>query len=65
MIARTYTVVVVEPLEIEDSRGVDISQIRRQLRMSVEMRVRHMVEVTNTLMEIRASARFVDTPRVR
>jgi hypothetical protein len=50
---------------IEDERGVDISQIRRQLRMSVEERVRHMVEVTNTLMEIRASARFVDAPRVR
>ena len=50
---------------IEDDRGVDISQIRRQLRMSVEDRVRHMVAVANTLMEIRASARFVDTPRVR
>ena len=46
---------------IEDERGVDISQIRRQLRMSVEERVRHMVDVTNTLMEIRASARFVRT----
>lgn len=50
---------------IEDERGVDISQIRRQLRMSVPERVRHMVEVTNTLMEIRASARFVDSPQVR
>jgi hypothetical protein len=50
---------------IEDERGVDISQIRRQLRMSVEERVRHMVEVTNTLMEIRASARFIDEPRDR
>jgi hypothetical protein len=49
----------------EDERGVDIGQIRRQLRMSVEERVRHMVEVANTLMEIRAFARFVDTPRVR
>jgi len=47
---------------IDDERGVDVSQIRRQLRMSVEARVRHMVEVTNTLMEIRASARFVDAP---
>lgn len=45
---------------IEDSRGVDISQIRRQLRMNVEDRVRHMVEVTNTLMDLRARVRFVD-----
>jgi hypothetical protein len=50
---------------IEDERGVDIGQIRRQLRMSVEERVRHMVEVTNTLMEIRARVRFVDTPTAR
>ena len=50
---------------IEDSRGVDISQIRRQLRMSVEDRVRHMVEVTNVLMEIRATARFIDPPPIR
>jgi len=44
----------------EDHRGVDIGQIRRQLRMTVEDRVAHMVEVTNALMEIRATARFVD-----
>jgi len=44
----------------EDHRGVDVSQIRRLLRMTVEERVAHMVEVTNTLMEIRATARFVD-----
>ena len=48
----------------EDWRGVDVSQIRRLLRMTVEERVRHMVEVTNTLMEIRASVRFVDSPQV-
>ena len=47
---------------IEDFRGVDVSQIRRQLRLSVEERVRHMVEVTNTLMEIRATVRFIDAP---
>ena len=46
---------------IEDSRGVDISQIRRLLRMSVEDRVRYMVEVTNKMLEIRATARFVET----
>jgi len=50
---------------LEDERGVDISQIRRQLRMSIEQRVDHMVEVTNALMEIRASARFVDTKPTR
>ena len=45
---------------IEDERGVDISQIRRQLQMSVEERVQHMVEAANTFMEIRSHARFVD-----
>ena len=45
---------------IEDSRGVDISQIRRLLRMSVQERVGYMVEVTNKLMEIRDTARFVE-----
>ena len=48
---------------LEDHRGVDISQIRRQLRMSVEERVQHMVEVANKFMEIRSNARFVDTPK--
>jgi uncharacterized protein YxjI len=47
---------------IEDSRGVDVSQIRRQLRMSVEDRVRHMVEVTNKLMEVRATVRLLIEP---
>ena len=49
---------------IEDGRGVDVSQIRRQLRMSVEDRVRHMVDVTNKLMEVRATARLPDPLRV-
>ena len=44
---------------IEDERGVDISQIRRQLQMSVEERVQHMVEAANTFMEIRSHVRFV------
>ena len=47
---------------IEDERGVDISQIHRQLQMSVEDRVLHMVEAANTFMEIRSHARFVDVP---
>lgn len=50
---------------LEDSRGVDVSQIRRQLRMSVEDRVRHMVEVTNKLMEVRATVRLLDPPQAR
>ncbi len=45
---------------IEDERGVDISQIRRQLQMSVEERVQHMVEAANTFMEIQSHVRFVD-----
>ena len=49
---------------LEDWRGVDISQIRRQLQMSVEERVRHMVEVANKFMEIRSYVRFVDNPQV-
>jgi hypothetical protein len=50
---------------LKDSCGVDVSQIRRQLRMSVEDRVRHMVEVTNKLMEVRATVRLLDPPRVK
>ena len=44
---------------IEDERGVDISQIRRQLQMLVEERVQHMVEAANTFMEIQSHVRFV------
>ena len=47
---------------IEDERGVDISQIHRQLQISVEERVLHMVEAANTFMEIRSHVRFVDVP---
>ncbi len=61
---RSYTVLVEQLPVIEDERGVDIGQIRRQLRMSVEDRVAHMVDVANTLMEIRATVRFVE-PRPR
>jgi len=50
---------------VEDCRGVDVSQIRRLLRMTVEDRVAHMVEVTNKLMEIRATVRFVDREPVQ
>jgi hypothetical protein len=37
--------------------GVDVSQIRRQLRMTVPERVRSMVEVGNTLLAIQERAR--------
>jgi len=47
----------VEPLPvIEDSRGVDIGQIRRQLRLSVPERVRTMVEAANVMMSIQRTA---------
>jgi hypothetical protein len=41
---------------VEDSRGVDISQIRRQLRMAVPERVRSMVEAANTMLAIQQRA---------
>lgn len=46
----------------EDERGVDVGQIRRQLRLSVEDRVRHMVDVANTFMKIRATVKSADRP---
>ena len=45
-----------EARAIEDSRGVDVSQIRRQLRMTVPERVRSMVEVANTMLAIQKRA---------
>jgi hypothetical protein len=42
--------------EIEDERGVDISQIRRQLRMSVPERVREMVHAANVMLDIQRTA---------
>lgn len=42
---------------IEDSRGVDVGQIRRQLAMTVPERVRSMVEAANTMLEIQRHAR--------
>lgn len=46
----------------EDERGVDVGQIRSQLRMSVEDRVRHMVDVANTFMTIRDTVKIVNRP---
>ena len=52
----------VDPFPVEeDERGVDVSQIRRLLDMTVEERVLHMVQVANAFIEVRQSARFVDT----
>jgi hypothetical protein len=41
---------------IEDSRGVEISQIRGQLRMSVPERVRSMVDTANMMLSIQRTA---------
>jgi hypothetical protein len=46
----------------EDWRGIDITQIRAQLRLTVEDRVRHMVEVANVFMGVRQQARIVRRP---
>lgn len=62
---QSYAVAMQQVSRIEDHRGVDVSQIRRQLRMSVEDRVQYMVDVTNKLMEVRATARFLDQRRVQ
>ena len=43
----------------EDWRGVDVTQIRAQLRLSVEGRVRHMVEVANAFMDVRQRVQLV------
>lgn len=41
---------------IEDWRGVDIGQIRRQLSLSVPERVRSMVEAANVMLSIQRKA---------
>jgi hypothetical protein len=41
---------------LEDWRGVDVGQIRRQLRMTTSERVRDMVHTANVLMSIREHA---------
>jgi hypothetical protein len=62
VVARTlsspsYTDGVQELPVIEDSRGVDISQIRRQLRMPIPERVRSMVHTANVLLAVQQTAR--------
>jgi hypothetical protein len=40
----------------EDDRGVDIAQIRAQLRLTVPERVRVMVEAANQLLAVQETA---------
>ena len=42
----------------EDWRGVDVGQIRRQLRMTTKDRVRDMVHVANVIMKMQVNARI-------
>ena len=42
---------------IEDERGVDVSQIRAQLALTVPERVRVMVDAANKFLAIREAAR--------
>jgi len=42
---------------LEDWRGVDVSQIRAQLRLPVKERVRLMVEAANVLLGVQEFAR--------
>lgn len=42
---------------LEDWRGVDVGQIRAQLRLSVKDRVRVMVEAANVLLDVQERAR--------
>lgn len=54
---RPYAGGVEQVTPIEDSRGVDVGQIRRQLAMTVPERVHSMVEAANTMLEIQRHAR--------
>jgi hypothetical protein len=42
---------------LEDWRGVDVGQIREQLRLPVKERVRVMVEAANVLLSVEDNAR--------
>jgi hypothetical protein len=52
----SYTEQVEQLPVVEDQRGVDIGQIRRQLRLSVPERVRTMVEAANVMIAIQTAA---------
>ena len=42
---------------VEDQRGVDVGQIREQLRLPVKERVRVMVEAANVLIDLQERTR--------
>ena len=44
--------------DLEDERGVDVSQIQAQLRLSVPERVRTMVAVANTKIAMQEAAKI-------
>ena len=43
--------------DLEDERGVDVSQIQVQLRLSVPERVRTMVAIANTKIAMKEAAK--------
>ena len=43
--------------DLEDERGVDVSQIQAQLRLSVPDRVRTMVAIANTKIAMQEAAK--------
>jgi len=47
----------VEPVPLEDERGVDVAAIRALLRLSPAERLDHMVAVVNAMQAIRDHAR--------
>jgi len=49
----------------EDSRGVDVGQIRSQLNLTVAERVREMVHAANVLMTMQETARRYRETRLR
>lgn len=50
---------------LEDWRGVDIIQIRAQLRLPVKDRVQIMVEAANRMLELQEHARVAREARAR
>ena len=44
--------------DLEDERGVDVSQIQAQLRLSVPERVRTMVAIANTKIAMQEAAKI-------
>lgn len=55
---------VPEPIVIEDDRGVDIAQIRAQLRLTVPERVKSMVDAANALITVQDAANTDRSARV-